>query len=428
MALMDITYSNCINTFDNESMTLIEMTDRIEEISTPVQIPIPTPKEKRRDAVIDHFREFFNEKFGNGVVLGFPIENYFTILKWEVKRNDIFLILSDEVARMFKLESEVISPDDHGPQNIDPLDDIFDIDSKKPLFVIAVPMNYSATKFVIKRADEVIDDKTVWDRFWARVNTNYVAATKATGFHINAFKTFPDRGNVAFLLSPPFQRALGFRQRGKISSYRGRLLSFLGSNLKRHMKDEWSITLHKVENIAASMAKLIRRTIQLEPCRLSSSNEVVEFLTKKILRKGISFRHEQDIARLIIEKENVTVQMSDTVRDILAFDSNIFRGKGEYVASDKLSLTRRIRFFYIYTNIGDMVRIGNTEAPLLAVLPFHPNPCHMFTEKSFQTPMYVPVTSKNISQIDIGIYDDAGCRIPFTDKMSTSLKIHFRQV
>ena len=167
----------------------------------------------------------------------------------------------------------------------------------------------------------------------------------------------------------------------------------------------------------------------LKPCRLTSSDQVVALLNKEIDGRGVVFSQDNDKLKMEIKNRGTSIHFTDTLRDILALDKNTFTGKGTYEATGSISLTRRIRYFYIYSDIGDMVRIGNMEAPLLAVIPFQPKSCRVLTEKTFRTPMYVPVKRNYISQIDIAIMDDAGCRIPFTDdSATTSLRLHFRQI
>ena len=91
-------------------------------------------------------------------------------------------------------------------------------------------------------------------------------------------------------------------------------------------------------------------------------------------------------------------------------------------------MTRNINYFYIYSNIGELVRVGDTEAPLLCQFPFNPKPCSVITERFYKHPSYFKVKTRHISQIDIGLYDDAGVLIPFHKDAVTTLRLHFRRV
>ena len=82
-----------------------------------------------------------------------------------------------------------------------------------------------------------------------------------------------------------------------------------------------------------------------------------------------------------------------------------------------------------FTRVSAYVHIGDTEAPLLAVIPFQATKlCNRLKEKNLRHPMYVPVIADCISQIDIGIYDGTGQLIPSTRDVVATLVIHFRQL
>ena len=128
-----------------------------------------------------------------------------------------------------------------------------------------------------------------------------------------------------------------------------------------------------------------------------------------------------------MKTDGVKLRLSNDVRDILAFDQNVFAHKGEYIASGVISLTRRINYMYIYSNIGELVRIGDTEAPLLAVLVYNPKLCQMMSEVVFKNPTYVRVKQHVVNLIEIGIYDETGQVVPFHRDAITSIQLHFRR-
>ena len=131
---------------------------------------------------------------------------------------------------------------------------------------------------------------------------------------------------------------------------------------------------------------------------------------------------------LMISSDQLSLEFSQDVQDILALDKSIYDGKCRVKGSDVISLTRRINYFYIYSNITEYIRVGNTEAPLLCHFPFNPKPCKIITEHEFKQPTYVKVKGNQHAQIDIGIYDDAGKLIPFHRDAVTSIRLHFRRV
>ena len=119
--------------------------------------------------------------------------------------------------------------------------------------------------------------------------------------------------------------------------------------------------------------------------------------------------------------------MDDTLKDILGFDQNTFECGIDVAATAKVSLSRRINYFQIYSNINVNVRVGDVEAPLLTMIPYNPKDCSILSERVFKELRYVDLKSNYIPQIDISIYDDAGALIPFHKDAITSLTLHFRR-
>ena len=133
------------------------------------------------------------------------------------------------------------------------------------------------------------------------------------------------------------------------------------------------------------------------------------------------------MAHLTINSDDLRIEFSKDVQDILAFNQSKYQGTCNIRGSDVISLTRCINYFYIYSNISEYIRVGDTEAPLLAHFPFNPKSCRTITERVFKQPSYVKVKGNQITQIDIGIYDDAGKLIPFHRDALTSIRLHFRR-
>ena len=91
-----------------------------------------------------------------------------------------------------------------------------------------------------------------------------------------------------------------------------------------------------------------------------------------------------------IVEDDVEVTLSDNLRDIFAFDQNTFIGKGNYSGSGVFLLSRRIHYIYIYSSISGYVHVGDTQAPLLPVIPFQAtNSSDNKRVKNFKLPMYL---------------------------------------
>ena len=172
-------------------------------------------------------------------------------------------------------------------------------------------------------------------------------------------------------------------------------------------------------------------TIILPTAYFQTPEQVCAYITRRIGHRDIEFTYDAHTKRahLQLKADGLHLQLSTDLCDVLAFDRALFTKKGKYTASGELSLTRRIHYFYIYSNIGELVRVGDTEAPLLAVTAF--NSKNQFGEdlheRTFRHPYYVRVKQDTITLIEIAIYDGAGQLVPFHSDAKTTVRLHFRR-
>ena len=169
------------------------------------------------------------------------------------------------------------------------------------------------------------------------------------------------------------------------------------------------------------------KTKVLSPHIIKSVQDAIDYLNEVINDKRIQFTAIENILSLTVGGKDITLTMDNTLRDILGFDENTFKSGTVVQATAKISLTRRINYFQIYSNIGVNVRVGDTQAPLLSMIPFNPKDCSILSERHFKKLYYVDLKSNYIPQIDISIYDDAGMPIPFHKDAITSLTLHFKR-
>lgn len=164
----------------------------------------------------------------------------------------------------------------------------------------------------------------------------------------------------------------------------------------------------------------------LMPYIIRTVQDAVDYLNKVIEDERIRFTVTENILSVSVSGKDIILTMDDILRDILGFDQNTFKS-GDTKASAKISLSRRINYFQIYSNIGVDVRVGDTEAPLLAMIPYNPKDCSVLSERHFKKLHYINLKSNYIPQIDISVYDDAGALVPFHKDAITSLTLHFRR-
>ena len=81
---------------------------------------------------------------------------------------------------------------------------------------------------------------------------------------------------------------------------------------------------------------------------------------------------------------------------------------------------------YIYSDICEYQLIGDSQAPLLGILPIDG---HHKQQRywSFVPPYYIGVTRAFLSEIELRICTDTGDLLPFTNDSTVVVRIHFRK-
>ena len=423
VALMNLTHSNCINTFANEKLTVEERDitiDRYKNLKQPHTISLSLPKKADRQSVIDHILKEVNPKLKGYLEFNF---NEQFISQYIVPNHGFMLILSSHLTDTLRLFRDVVTYHDSWPSAYFPLRTSFHIPKGTEWTVTLVPLDYRETNFILKKKGEKISVQTFIDRFNAVIPKEVAYLTTNVGStHVRLNKEATDGKVVCFSFYA--QRACQFRQR---ALYRADRVQYVKEEFKQNYQWEWSVSILDVGFVGNYVEK-ITTEIPLGFRQFVKATEVCNHLNEKVNDQRITFHcTKENKIKLQLLDEKLKVTFSNDLRDILGFDQNVYTRSGTYLASDTISMNRHIDYFYIYSNIGDNIRIGDTEAPLLAVIPFNPKPCQIVTEKAFKVPMYVPIVCKYISQIDIAIYDGAGKLIPFHAGAVTSVRLHFRR-
>ena len=416
VALMNITYSGCVNTFYNDKL-MVEKTFNLQEYLQKVEKPIRV--KLTASTVVQDIVQDINEKLSNIVKVTLSKDKSYA--QWKILNPNVCIIVSPSLRQRFNVTNDVISSLDKFTSNYYPIekDTLSDVEHN----ITIIPLNYNKKTVPIKAANENISIETFITRFNERLK-NILHISLDNGTHFVMKKLNND--NLLTLCSSMLHNMLNFRQAGMFVKDTTR---FFGHAFLEHFKSEYYVNIFDVDTIQEVTTK-VQLPISLTPRSFKRLNDVVPYLNEKVKDYHVKFSLTKTNALQInIADEETSIIFSDTLRDIFAFDQNKYSGNGTFTASDTFSLTRRIHYLYIYSNVSDYVRIGNTKAPLLAVIPFNVDACQdRLIEKSFKMPMYVPVIKEHISQINIFIYDGAGELVPFSSDAVTSIRLHFRQV
>lgn len=415
VALLNMTYSGCINTFHHDKI-LVEKTFRLKEklltSDTPIRVDFTGDT---IGALVDDMKKKLD-----GVIKLFLYDNA-KICRWTVLIPNVTAILSKPLMRRFVLSHDVLTSWDafssnHRELNEDKIWEDMDY------HIIIFPPTYEKTTITLKEENEEITPKEFIQRFDKQLQNYLHIEDKSKRFTVT--KLHDD--NTVIIFSPTLHQMTNLRQAGFYERASAHHLEYDFSNSYRNI---WQVSLFQPKDVQLSGDKMTI-PITLLPKTFQNKRDAVVYLNGAVNNSNIKFSLDKNnILQLKIDDDKTSVTFSKTLQDIFAFDHNTYTGKGLFAASGSFSLARRIHFLYVYSSVSAYVRIGDTEAPLLAVIPFNPEVCvDLLLEKTFKTPMYVPVIQNPISQIDIAIYDGAGEMVPFTSDAVTSLRLHFRQL
>ena len=430
VALMNLTHSNCIDTFDNDHILIRETFKDyagLKEVTSPTKIHLTVPKNLKYGDIHRELASEINTKLSGLLEIKEEHDSstFSTFFKRSVQTKDFFFIFSEKLMEIFQLYSDVITYwDSEDSKRIDPHQSHYELTSEHELSVIIVPYKSSHSEINIKESNEDVNISILVDRFNEKLNIDGKQIAKLTIGSYNAvkFEKF-QRDNYVVICSKELHDALRHHQSG---IHKPNEQQFLPSDMTHTFKFQFNVFLYDINVTPYIFSKT--RDITLPRQQFLRTDSAIDFINVCVNDKRINFKRNKDQkVEMQITTEGLQVTFDNDLRDILGFDKNSYDGKGTYSSSDSLSLTRRIQYFYVYSDVCDMVRVGNTKSPLLGVIPFNAKECRLLTEKRFTLPMYVPVKKTYISDILIGIYDDAGKIVPFHRDAITSIRLHFRK-
>ena len=417
VALMNITYSGCINTFHNDHMCVeknFSLKEKLETSDKAIRVKFSSLL-STHDLVKD-----INKKFEGVATLTLDDEGHYCT--WKVVKPEVCLLLSIPLRKRFRLWQDVFTTWDKLPNNYHWWKIVSKTEVDEDYHIIAFPPSYNKTTVLMKERNEMISVAECVTRFNERFKDIFqMKIVDKVKFVMTKLHE-----NTVVVFSPELVKMLNFRHAGGCEKGDYQYNNYRLDNV---FKASWKVYLYHLNNIEDADEKMTI-PITFPPQSFKEETGAVSYLNKIMNNSNISFALlKSKTLEMEIKNDDVSVTFSDTLRDIFAFDQNTFKGKGTFKASDTLSLSRRIRYLYIYSNLSDYIRIGDTQAPLLAVIPFNQEKCvNLLQEKVFKLPMYVSVIRNPISQIDIAIYDGAGELVPFATDAVTSIRLHFQQV
>lgn len=109
----------------------------------------------------------------------------------------------------------------------------------------------------------------------------------------------------------------------------------------------------------------------------------------------------------------------------LGIEDSVTELTEETVGKHEASITAHFPSLYVYTPMIDYVGVGDTHAPLFAVVPIRGKIGEIVYER-FEKPIYVKLNHNYIAEMEISIKDDTGVDVQF-GAGKTILILHFRR-
>ena len=420
VAVTQMTHNNCVYTFNGEQYVIEDSVvdkDDLAHLDGHFKVDLKFSKQTLpRD---EFFTEFVENVASHTLLkLIFEVEKFTWSLQYKILHPEFFVLLSRDLQRACQFMSTVLTSHDSLNRSASkPPDNITVTDTS----IIVGKKTFNAVHYQLKErnAEMSIQDlmKIYNEKMPSSITTMSWHDSKEY-IHLNKLS---DDGTI-LILNEGLQDFLKLI----IAGYSLSDNTLISINLRS--KDytlPWTVSLIRIKNpepfkVSIAIHNLARKqfTTRSEACHyLNSLNNRVTFSVD-----------DQNVTKMKIHGKRVVVKFDDDLRDILAFDKNEYEGPNTFTASSTFSLTRRIHYLYVYCNINELIRIGDTQAPLIAILPYDDSVCVQHIERVFKNPMYVSLIRNNIAQIDIEIRDDAGQLIPFTEGALTSIRLHFRQL
>ena len=420
VACLSICHNNCINSLNNDTLHIIDQKGDLTHIRKPTCMAMTFAADKK--VTFEDLLTSMNKALKGIVTFRKRADNYFL---YDFQSKKFIVHLSTGLAHVLKL-TNALTDYDHFKGNVEAVE-VHKLKSDD-CFITIIPKSTPHTTVRLKNQKEEMEIGDLLQNFKLRVTDAGYPHIKLSLNEVNGKHLILSKWNDSpeiILFSSKLHFRTGFRQNGIDPIARNN--RHYGYHWEDILDEEWDFMIYPLNDVD-KYALPLRHRIDFKPRMFTDVAQMCKFITQEINHPDVQVTATSEFARLHLKSKDIGIELSPNMRDILGFNLLIFQnGPLMTLGNSKVSLTRRINYFYVYSNIGELVRIGDTEGPLLCHFPFNPQSCSVITERFFKKPTYVKVLKNHMSQIDIGLYDDAGELIPFHQDALTTLRLHFRR-
>lgn len=170
--------------------------------------------------------------------------------------------------------------------------------------------------------------------------------------------------------------------------------------------------------------------VKPKPGRYAFADDLVKELNKNL--KHFSFAFDPRVNRFevksTVNSNEYILMLLNGIHDVLGFTEQAFQGTISTVqAPMEVNLLRGISSLFVYCDVCEPIRVGNTMVPLLRNVCFNTTKYGEMVHVSYNNPIYVRAQKSFVDKINISICDAAGATVPFEEGLTTVV-LHFRRL
>ncbi len=166
-----------------------------------------------------------------------------------------------------------------------------------------------------------------------------------------------------------------------------------------------------------------RKDYQVPVGQYETPQQLVQTLNG--LTEHFTFSYDQATNRIALAVPyDRALQMSSHLASMLGLPRASF-GPGTHHGTGLVDMNQGFYSLYVYCNIVEPRLVGDTEVPLLRIVPIEGQNGQMVT-KTYEQIQYIPLLQKNFDHLEIDIKKDTGESVPF-EFGKVVVTLHFRE-
>ena len=165
-----------------------------------------------------------------------------------------------------------------------------------------------------------------------------------------------------------------------------------------------------------------------EVANLTSLDELCKYIQKNANQVFESINVANNKLEFIFQPDIANVVFDQSLSNLLMLTQTHY-GHSFSIHSDLIRVFEKTNYeIYVYSDLIEPIIVGDTYAPLLKTLWIEPkHVSDRVTHLSIDRPMYLPVSSNCINNVEFNLRHDSGKLISFLDNTKSCLTVHFRK-